>query len=431
LEYTIRECENWRREIDVILPPDKIISKLRDAYNHYQQSVKLEGFRKGKIPKNLIIRMFGKKIEDEVFGSFAQDAYSQIRKEKDLKVISRAEVSNMKFDQESGLSFIIAFDVQPEFSIEGYKGLEVEKEVYEVTSEDVDEYLESIRQDNAMVYTVDEDAQIGHTITVDLQQLDRTGVPIIGKKYEDRIIELKNDDDVITPQLLSVKVDEVRRIRIPVEPEKGTENQREPREREEVYSVKVKAVSERRVPDLDDELAKDVGDFDTLAELRKQVETQLKSQAQYINNRNFQRTLADELVKKTDLAVPKSMLENYVNALVENYKKNEKPKKDEETIRKEMKPHAIRNIKWILIRDKLAQQENLLVTDAEIDNALNALEASGKDGAAQARKYEQNREEMEHLEDDLLEQKVLGFLSRHAKITERKVKKQKESELVI
>lgn len=429
MEYTVRECENWRREVDVKLPADQVAPKLEEAHHRYQQGVKLEGFRKGKIPMNLVKRMFGKKIEDEVFGAFIQESYSQIRQENDFKVISHAEVTEMKYDADEGLSFTIFFDVHPEFTVEGYKGLEIEKEVYEVTSEDVDEYLESLRQDNAMVYTVEEAAQLGHLLNVNLQQLDRTGVPIIGKKYDDRVIELKDADDVLTRQLLGVKAGDERKIRLPVESKSTIADHGEPREREEIYSIQVNSVTERRVPELDDELAKDLGDFNTLAQLREQLQKQLQYEAQFASNKNFLRNLADEIIKNTKLDVPQSMLDRYINAIVDGVKKDNRPKADEEAIRKEARSHAIRNIKWYLIRDKLAQQENLVVTNAEVDEALNRLSSSGKEGAERARKYEQSKEEMDHFIGELLEQKVLNFLARNAKVKEKLIKK--ESKLAI
>lgn len=432
MEYTVKELEKWRREIDVNLPAEKITPKLDDMYRRYQQSLKLEGFRKGKIPIGLVKKMYGKKIEADVFDSFVQEAFKEIFNDKEFHILSSPQAMNMKYDPKEGLSFTLYFDVQPEFTVEKYKGIEVEKEVYQVTSEDVDEYLESLRQQNAMVYTMEGEAQAGHFLTVDLQKLDRTGVPIVGQKADDRVIELQNDEDVLTRQLVGVKAGAERKISIPIQSEGAKVEQNKLQEREEFYFVRVKSVSERRVPELDDEFAKDLGDFETLQELENQVEKQLQAEAQYASNRKFQRAITDEVVKDTELDVPQSMVNRYLDAVVEEVKEKRHVKKgDEEKIREESRSEAIRNIKWWLIRDKLAEQENLVITDSELDQALNQLRASGKEGQARARRCEQKEEELNRFSGDLLEQKVINFIIQNAKITERTVKREKASKIAI
>ena len=436
MEYQVKSEKNWRTVIEVTVPADEIQPQLDEKYKEYQKHAKIGGFRKGKVPMSLIRKMFGKEIETEVFEPYFSQAWRKIVEEKKFEPISAPGLGDVKYDPESGLSFTISFDVKPEFEVKGYEGMQVEKEIFEITDEDVEEVLERVRQDNAMIYTVEGEAQEGHYVVGDWQELDRTGVPMVGRKYENQTIFLKEGEEV-TRQLIGAKAGEERRVVLGGEKEKtGVLETAEKEEEipEQFYLVEIKEIKERRVPELDDEFAKDMGEFDSLEALRADVKERLEKEARERTEYLFRHAIIDEIIKIVGLDVPESMLENYLDSVVESVKKDSKKPVDEGQIREYYKPAAMRNLKWMLISHQLVEQEGITVSDEELEARIEEIEKSGPEGEARAKELRENEEKRENLKDDILEEKVLNYLASKATINEIKKpwrQKEEKSELEV
>ena len=240
-----------------------------------------------------------------------------------------------------------------------------------------------------MVYTVEGEAKEGHFLIADLQELDASGVPVVGTKMENRSVYLAKEDDELTTQLLGIKAGEERRVSVMLAPEKSEVVEQEQDNLDKVehfFMVSVKEVKERRVPELDDEFAKDLGEFENMEQLKNQIHSNLNLQAEAETKNRFNKKLADELIKKVDVGVPASMLNNYLNALVNDFVANQKDKKNinVEQVRDFYKPMAVRTIKWILIREKMIDQESLKVEDAELETRIKEIEKTGDAGKKQA-----------------------------------------------
>jgi len=295
----------------------------------------------------------------------------------------------------------------------------VEKNVYEVKKEDVDETLESLRQRNAMIYNVEGEAKEDHYLLVDLQELDRTGVPMVGQKAEGQQIWLSEEDTELTPQLLGVKAGEERRITLKIKTEGTAAKPTREQEEDRSYLITVKEIKERRLPELDDEFAKDIGKFTSLAELKKEIDKNLKEQATARGEYQFRTALEDELIKRTDFDVPDSMLTVYLDAITKDVKAQvkEQEKFDENAVREQYKPLAIRNIKWMLVRDRLIEQQGFEATDQEIEAVSQTAEQDKKESSS----AEDDKNKRGDVKDRLLDEKVYDFLIKQADI---KVNKQ-------
>ncbi len=430
MEYTVNAGKNWHTVVTVSVPADQIQPRLDAKYQDYQSRVKLQGFRKGKVPPQLVKKMFGKKIEAEIFQPFFSEAVKKVFDENQFDMLNTPEITDVKYDPQDGLSFALTFDVRPHFEVTGFRGMEVEKQVFTITEQDVADTLEDLRQQNAMIYTVEGEAQKGHLLVADMQELDRAGLPLVGKKFDSQLLQLGDENDHMTRQLLGIKPGEERRIHLLVQQE-GSEIVNTlggELAQEQFFAVKVKEIKERRVPELDDEFAKDVGDFETLQALKEDLEQKLKRQAESDSSLLFQQALADEIIKRTDLELPPSMIERYLQALVEDLKSKSKEKIDEAAVREHYKSYAIREIKWHLVREQLIKQEGITVTDEEVEAGINALENAGKTGASRAKSIREDEKEREAFKNKLVEDKVYDLLARQAEIKEikRPWRKQRE-----
>lgn len=412
MDYQIRREENWETVIDVTVPAERVKPEIDSEFEEYQRSIKLEGFRKGKVPRGLMKKMFGKQIESKVYQPFIAEAWKKIHDENEFHIVGEPDIENIKFDDRDGLVFQIRFSVKPEFDVSGYMDMPVEQPEFKITDEDLDAELKQLRAHNAMIYNIEGEAEEGHFLVTDLQELDRTGLPVIGAKYENQQLQLDEGGE-LTEQLKGVKAGEERRIVVKNEERNEIENQPE----EKYYNVRVKEVKQRVLPALDDDFAKDIGDYKSFKELVKALRTSLEARAAYRGRMMFQNALADELIKRTDIGAPKPMLERYLDVLVSDVRRERKGAIDESEVRDYYRPTAIRNIKWHLISERLADQHDLRVTDDELESRIAEIEKDGEEGAKRASELRGDSKQRENLRDAMQESKIYDFLSRHARVT--------------
>ncbi|MDZ7723157.1 MAG: trigger factor [candidate division KSB1 bacterium] len=414
MQYNVNTNEKWHTTIKIEFPVEESKPKYDTVFNAYK-NIKIEGFRKGKVPKSLIEKMYGDEIKHQAFQEMMDSAWKTILDENEFKILDEPRITEMNYDEKNGFSFQIEFDVFPEFEVKDYTDLPLEYSVYEITDEDVDKAVENLRQRQAMMYTVDGEAQDGHHVVADLQQVDSSGTPIIGRKFENQQLWLKHDDEELTPQLRGVEADEERRISLTInDPQSEDESGKE-----HFFNVKVNEIKERRLPDLDDEFARDVGDFDSLNALRDQVRKELEQQAEETNRAEFENVIVDEMIKRNNIEVPESVLKRYLDNLVEAQKERDE-NADEAFIRQQYEPFAERNIKRHYIMRQLIDQENISVDDKEVQARIDERRALQENGEEHAKQIDESDEEKENIKDDLLFKKVFDFLAEKGNITENK-----------
>ena len=415
MEYQIQRGDNWHNVISVTVPAVEVKPALDERYASLK-NIRIEGFRKGKVPAHLVKKMYGKQVEAEAFNPFISQAYQQIFKENEFDFLSAPEVQNITFDEQTGLGFEFHFDIRPIIEVTGLSGMPVERIVFDVTEEDVEKTLQRLQQQNAMVHNVDGEAQTGHFVICDLQELDRTGVPVLGRKLDDRVIELKEGDE-ITEQLIGVKAGEERRVRVTNE-KPATATLEVQQDEHIIYQVQVKEIKERRLPSLDDEFAKDLGPYESMEAVRADIMTRLQAQAQSDSMSHFRQALEDELIKRNAVEVPPSMLEKYLEAVVEDTRKRSNSKMDVEQLRSIFRPMAIRSVKWILLREQLIRDFQFTITDEELETRLSAIAATGEKGEQHVQELRNKEELLRRFKDGMEEEKVYDLLIKEAVVQE-------------
>lgn len=403
--------------LEVEVPVEELAPYFDAIYRQYQRKVRLEGFRKGKVPVALIKKLYGKQIEAEAIDDIVNEVYQKARDEAGLRPVAAADIHDVQYSEESGLRFKAVVEVVPDFELKHYKGLSVERETYQVEEADVQAALEDLREEMAVMKSVEETAQEDHFVLADIQKLDNSGVPMVGQKFEDRFIPLdRNRYPELTEQLVGVKPGDQRRVRLP----SGNQDEPSHDDGEDYYEFRIKEVKQKELPELDDELARDVK-FDTLEALKDDIRTKLARRAEKHAEERLRRALMDEVIKKHTFDLPPSMIENYLQLVVEDVRKNSDSDVSEEEIRQQYRSQAIWNLKWMLIRERLVEQENITVNEDDVRQYVKRLaETEGVDEKKvwDAFKGERGRR---RLEENALEEKVLDFLREHAKIRDVKV----------
>ena len=423
MEHSISTEKNWKTTVSVSVTAEDVKAQYDNAVKKVQKDVKLEGFRKGKVPVQMLKKLYGGAIDAEAEDLCVQNAWRSVFEENSFHPIDDPQISNLIRAENGGITFDIKFDVLPEFEVAGYEGMPVEKVTFTVGKTDVDAVIESLRERNAMLYSVEREAAAGDYIFVDLQEVDGSGVPVIGQKIDNQQIWLNADDKELTPQLLGVKVDEKRNITLKVKTQQSefVEQPNLPDEIEKIYEVQVKEVKERRLPDLDDEFAKDMGPYESLQELYEKIEKDLIHEAEHESEHAFENALAEALLDRIELEVPESMLNNYLDRIIQDAKARDEERGqsyDDEQYLHVYRDGAIRDLKWHLVSEQLKKQENFVVSENDVEEKLAHYAEHGDDGIKRAEEIRNNQAELAKLKEGIVLDKLYDFLAENAAISE-------------
>jgi trigger factor len=416
VEITIHELSPVSREVEVQADAAELQPHFDKAYREYSPKIEIRGFRKGKAPLELIKKLYGDLIEHESLSSIASDLYRQVVQEHQLKPIGEPVIVDMDYRRGEQFRFRVRYDVRPAIQLKEYKGIEVEKPVYRITDEDVENEILRLRRINSKTERVDVVTDDEHVVTVLLQELDETGVPIVGKKTENLRFYLA-DPQLEQPFKEALKNAETGgEYRVQFEHDHGDH-------KHSVNAVlKVSSIEKVVLPEMDDAFAMSVsnGKIGTLAELRESIRKDLMEYWNQRSQRQVLNAIAAEIIRRHEFEVPESLIRSVLEGLLEEIK-NQNPGKrlpddfDVEKFYQENRAYAIYQSKWALLREEIIRAENIGVEEDELLKL--AEEESAKIGIDKERllSYYRNSEQVK---DRLAGDKLIAFLINHAKIRE-------------
>lgn len=409
-----KETNSYTRELSITVPWTELEEHYDAVVSSYKKNVKLPGFRKGKVPRDQILKQFEADIEADFIQESVDRFYSLALDEQELNPINRAEVRELNFTRGEDLSFTAVFEVEPEVTLPKYsKKIKVSRKVYISDEEDVDRYLLDLRQHHAELRTVESGSEVGHLLLVDMQELDETGYPLVGKRVEDRYIKV--GDGVFggenVGRLSGLNVEDTVRISVPTE--RGST----------AYEITVKNVQEEILPEVDEEFIKNVDpEAKTEEELRANIEKGINSRLERDSETQLQENIILWFVEQTDLEVPQSMIESYLDNLIEDIRSRNGETLDEEKYRSEMRHSTERSIKWYLIRRALIKAEDIEVSDEDLQEVITSIVESVSGQAKEVERFYKKPSNRDSLRSELIEKKIFALLKSFAKINDVEVK---------
>ena len=420
MEINVKEMNSYSREMTVHVP----WAELEDSFNKhakkFSKKVNLRGFRPGKIPMKVLLKQFKPAMEADFVEHALNLYYLQALKEKDLLPVNKAEVEKVDFEHEGDMSFTAKFEIEPEMTLPKLRkrALKVQKTNYVHDIEDVENVIRDLRRNHASMETVETGAEEGNFILADLQKVDPSGLPIIGKKLEKKYLKVGGDviKDENLDKLKGAKPEDKIRMHLP-ENEQGEKSE---------YEVTVINVEKEVLPEINEEFIKKVDpEAKTEEELRASVETRIVDNYQHRSQEAFERQLSDAMIEKVNPEFPPSMVESYLDHMVEDIKQSKQPGAedlDEAKVRETYQSVAERNMKWFLVRKAIIKENELEVTKDEVQAEVQRLIDRSPDHAKEIEKYYKKPSNRTRIEDDLMEKKILDYLQKFAKIKEVDVK---------
>ncbi|HKJ68729.1 MAG TPA: trigger factor [bacterium] len=414
------EEKPYQKRLEVEVPWEDVREEYEKSLREFRKDLELPGFRPGKVPVKVIKRQYGKQLEYQ-FASDALDTYyRQALDEIEDTPVNQGAIEDLEFAEGEPLRFSARFDTEPDLEIFDYKnGFEVEHTLYESTPADVDQALEELREQHAEVTEKDTGAEKGDLLLIDLQRVDESGNPIIGQKVEDR--EIKVGDGLFggenMERLRGARKGDTRQIVVQPQDE-GDEI--------EYYNVEVKNVEEQNLPELNNEFAEKVqGEAETYDGLREQIQKNIQNRLDQDANDQLSQRIAQKFVSQCDTELPDSMIENYLEMLMEDVKRRQAsqsgspPNIDEQVFKQNYRADAIYNLKWQLIKKQIIEREDLQVEEEELEARIQEVAESYPEENREAiQNLYRNEQYKGRLREDLLDRKVLEHIRSFADIKE-------------
>jgi len=406
LEFTMKN-EEFRKAVDA-------------AFKKNAKYFKVPGFRNGKVPRAVVEKMYGEEcLYESVIEDNVDKMYIEAVTENKLEVVSRPELDVKEIGKDKDFVFNVTVYVKPEATVKAYKGLEVKKFDTKVSKKDIDHEIEHQREHNARISTVeDRDLKEKDISTIDFEGFV-DGVAFEGGKGENFELTIGSGQFIpgFEEQLVGMKIGEEREINVKFPEEYHAENLAG---KDAMFKVKLISIKEKILPELDDEFVKDVSEFETLEEYKKDIEKKLKEQKESQAKADKENQAMDKLIENTEVVIPESMIETEVNQMIEQFAGNlsyqgltmekycEYMGTTLDGFKETLKPQAEKDVKLKLALEYVAKTEDVKVEEADIDAKVKELaEQYGNENADALLKNENVRN---YMREKLMQENTLKVI---------------------
>ena len=404
--------------MDVTIPWEDLSDEFDSTIQMISRNIKEPGFRKGKMPVSMIRNKYKSDIEAEFIDNVIRKQYLDFISEANIEPIDSGNLVDMNFKEGEDLSLTIEVQIEPEFKLYDYgkNNLEVLKHIVEIGDDDVKRAIEEVREQYAEVKNTAKGAEIGNYLEVDIQELDESLTPIIGKRVEKRVLKLGEGEfgEKAAEQLLGSVPGDERVVRVVQEHGDHSHNF--------TFRFSINSVEEHILPDVDADFAKKVNDsFKSVEELKEKIRKDLQARYDAESRNLVNNALADEMVRVTDIEVPETMIKSYLDGIISRAKENANEDVDEDYIRENYRTGAIWNMKWLMIRKSVYRKEGFEVNDSDIDDWMEkSAQLLGLDKTA-VLSMKNDNDQREKIRQDIFESKVMEALRSNAKYNEKKM----------
>lgn len=422
-------------KLEITIEAEKFENAMKKVYFQNAKYFNIPGFRKGKAPMNIVEKYYGAEIfYEDAFNDVATEAYDEAIAENKIEVVSRPEVDIKQMEKGKDLIFTATVQTKPEVELGKYKGVEISKIEYPVKDEDVEHELGHMQEHNSRLVTIDDRAlENGDIATIDFEGFV-DGVAFEGGKAEGHELEIGSGSFIpgFEEQLVGMKIDEDREINVTFPKEYFSKDLAG---KEAMFKVKLNEIKKKELPELDDEFAKDVSEFDTLEELKASIKEKLENN----NEQRAKYETEDEAIKavceNAKLDIPSGMIELEVDNMLKDFEQRLSYQglkleqylkmigRTEEEMRKEYEPQATEAIKSRLVLEAVINAEKIEASEEEVKAKM---EEMANNYGKKVEELSENENLKKYLEDGIKSEKALEFIVKNAKITEKAKEAKKE-----
>ncbi len=413
-----------KREISVEIPAAEVARETELQIQRYQKSARLPGFRAGHVPASIIKQRFGDGLRADVAEALIPKYFRREAEKLGLIPVSQPRVTDMHMHDGEPLTFKASFEVLPEIQVEGYKELRADKPEIAVTDEEVEQALTSLREQHATYTTVE-----GRPLAEgDFAQSSMDGKPKDGKDVADAKANPVHMDDVLieiggkntvaefSQNLTGASAGDERTFDVSYAEDVADKRLAG---KTFVYTVKVNGIKQKSLPELNDDFAKELGEFTSLDAVRKQIRENMEAERRHIAEREAKDKLVAELVKRNEFDVPESLVDRQIDLRLERglralaaqgMKMEDLKKMDLPRLRAGQRDQAVQDVKSSLLLERVADLEKIEVSDEEVNRELEALAKQSKQTSEAVRARLTEDGGLDRIRNRIRSEKTLEFL---------------------
>ena len=425
MSLQVENLEHNMAKVTIEVEAAKLDDAIKQAFNKKKGQFNVPGFRKGKVPFQLIAKEYGVEIfYEDAANILIPDAYAEAMKDTDLEIVSRPEIDVTQLEKGKDFIFTATFALKPEVTLGDYKGIEVPKTRVTVKKDEIEEELKKVQEQNAREITIEDRAvKDGDILTIDYSgSVD--GVKFEGGTAEDQTLVIGSGAFIpgFEEQLVGKNLNETADINVTFPEEYHAPDLAG---KDAVFTVTVKAIKEKELPELDDEFAAEVSEFDTLEEYKADVKAKIKEQKAADGKRNQEDQAVEQAVKNAEYEIPQPMIETQTTQMVEDFAQRIQSQGitleqyfqftglTAEKMMEDMKPQAIKRIETRLVLEAIAKAENIEITDEKVDEELAKMAESYNMEVEKLKEF-MGENEKKQMKEDLAVQEAVTFLVENA-----------------
>ena len=413
----LREISQCKKEIDLEIPASVVKEEFEEALILFARRAKVHGFRPGKVPVDIVKRKHYQDIKDSLINSLVPKSVNQELESFNLKPVSSPVVTEISFQEDEPLKFTAQFEVWPEFELPEYTGIEVKKKKVAVTAKDIEESVESLRERSLQyIPTEKRGVEDGDYVVTEIQSRDIHSNKSLPREKVVILAGHPENEKKLNDILLGLKTNETRDFEIQYP--KDHKNKKLAG-KDIAYTIQVVSIKEKKLPDIDDDFAKELGEFNSLNDLKEKIKSELKLSKENAAQRELTEEILQKIADKVTFDLPESLVEEESIALVRRALSSQPQhvqqaltKEAVEKMKDEMKTKADKNLKNHLILTKIAEKEKIEVTEIDITNEMKQIAQANSISLSQV----SENVKREDLRDNLLIRKTVDFLVKNAKI---------------
>lgn len=425
MKVTVEELSPSKRALHIELPADRVAAQIESTFKTWQANLQLPGFRRGKVPRAIIERRFREAVREEVLRELIPETYREAVEQVALSPVNPPAVEDVQCEDGTPLTFKAVVEVKPEVTVSDYRGIPVEREKLEVTDEDVAKAVDYLREESAEYVPMEGWPALKEDMVVLDHEGTIQGRPFKGGSGTNLTVALGHEGYLpgFTEQLVGMQKGEAKAFSIPFPADYP---RKELAGRTAEFHVTVKEVKKRRLPDLNDEFAKTVGDVETLATLRDKLREQLVSRKQRAQDGELKRAIMTKLAAQHPIELPESMVEREAAAVLEELVMTMRATggriqglpDSPEGIKAHATEVARRRVQESLLLEAVARQEGLTASEEEIEGEVRALAAATRQAPETVRRALEDPVRRAAVSGRIVERKALDLLLQHATVTD-------------
>jgi len=421
MKVNVEELSPIKKVMHVEIPEEDVTKELEKAYRNLKSSVNLKGFRPGKVPMSILERRFGRQVHAEVSGELIQSSYGKALGEAALKPVGEPSLDQPELAEKGQpYSYSATLEVCPVLGDLDVEGLQLEERTHSVGDEEIDTQLKMLQKRSAELKNVDQERPVQDK---DIVIIDYEGF-LDGEPYEEvgktANFQVEIGSGQVLPefeeQLIGMNVDTDKKIDVQFPQDYYNTKLAG---KNITFQVRLKEIKEEILPALDDEFAKDLGEYETLAEVKEAIKSDLEKKYEAETQRQLREQVVDQLIAQSEFELPESLVESELSQMVQDAQsmmtqKGVPPDESEEgtqALKEKYRPLAERKVREYLLMEKVIEQEGVELTDESLDAAYQAFaESIGQSVDIIRKYYESSKEAQDVFKQKTLEKEAMDYI---------------------